>query len=62
MLELMICLYSWAGLFTVITVARPEESHRSAEWAAALIAGALWPLVVAVRVGMWVRRRGRKSA
>jgi hypothetical protein len=55
----MIELYCWAGLFTAMAVARPEESHRSEEWAAALIAGAVWPLVVAVRVARWaLRRRG----
>ena len=58
MLEL-ICLYSWAGLFTAMAVARPEESHRSAEWAAALLAGALWPLGVAVRLTRWIRRQRR---
>jgi hypothetical protein len=60
MLEL-ICLYSWAGLFTAMAVARPEQANHWEEWAAALLAGALWPLVVAVRLVRWVRRRRRAS-
>ena len=57
----MLELYCWAGAFTAMSVVRPHECREPGEWAAALIAGALWPLVVAVRVGMWVRRRGRGS-
>jgi len=58
----MLEIYAWAGAFTAMSVVRPHECREPGEWLAALLAGALWPLVVAVRVGMWVRRRGRKSA
>ena len=57
----MIELYCWASAFTAMAVVRPREARRWKEWTAALIAGAVWPLVVAVRLTRWVRRRRRAA-
>jgi hypothetical protein len=57
----MIEIYCWAAAFTAMAVVRPHECREPAEWTAALIAGALWPLVVAVRLTRWVRRRRRAA-
>jgi hypothetical protein len=57
----MLEIYAWAGVFTAMSVVRPHECREPAEWAAALIAGALWPLVVAVRLTRWLRRRRRAA-
>jgi len=58
----MIEIYCWAGAFTAMAVVRPHECREPAEWIAALVAGAVWPLVVAVRISMWIQRRGSRSA
>ncbi len=57
----MLEIYAWAGAFTAMAVVRPRYARRWKEWAAALIAGAVWPLVVAVRLTRWVRRRRRAA-
>jgi hypothetical protein len=57
----MLEIYAWAGVFTAMSVVRPHECREPAEWAAALIAGALWPLVVAVRLTRWVQRNRRAA-
>jgi hypothetical protein len=55
----MLEIYAWAGVFTAMSVVRPHECREPGEWLAALIAGAAWPLVVAVRLTRWVQRNRR---
>ena len=55
----MLELYCWAAAFTAMAVVRPRQARLWEEWTAALIAGAIWPLVVAVRLTRWARRRRR---
>jgi len=49
-------LYVWVAGVTAIAVARPEEADPWSEWLAAIFAGALWPLLVAVRLTRWLLR------
>jgi hypothetical protein len=56
----MIEIYCWAAAFTAAAVVRPHECGWK-EWTAALIAGAVWPLVVAVRLTRWVQRNRRAA-
>jgi hypothetical protein len=57
----MLELYCWAAAFAAMAVVRPREARRWEEWTAALIAGALWPLLVAVRLTRWVQRNRRAA-
>jgi hypothetical protein len=49
-------LYVWTAVVTAIAVARPDEPDPWQEWIAAILAGALWPLLVAVRLTRWLQR------
>lgn len=53
----MLELYFWAAAFTAMAVVRPNQSGRVTEWLAACIAGLIWPLVVVVRLSLYIRRR-----
>ena len=57
----MLELYCWAAAFTAMAVVRPRQARRWEEWTAALIAGAIWPMVAAVRVTRWARRHRRAA-
>ena len=58
---LIIELYIWAMVITTVACARPREAHDIAEWACALLAGAIWPVTAAVRIHRAVRRGVRRG-
>ena len=53
---LVVEIYVWAMVITTIACVRPREAHDIAEWACASIAGAIWPVTVAIRVTRAMRR------
>ena len=53
---LLIELYVWAMVITTIAWVRPREAGDIAEWAAASLAGAIWPVTVAIRITRAMRR------
>ena len=54
-------IYVWAMVITTIACVRPSEAHDIAEWACASLAGAIWPVTVAVRLHRAVRRGVRRG-
>jgi hypothetical protein len=53
---LLIELYVWAMVITTIACVRPREAGEITEWAAASLAGAIWPVTVAIRIARAMRR------
>ena len=53
---LVVELYVWAMIVATIACVRPCEAHDIAEWACASIAGAIWPVTVAIRIARAMRR------
>ena len=58
---MLIELYVWAMVITTIACVRPREVHDIAEWACASLAGAIWPVTVAIRVRRAVRRQRQRG-
>ena len=58
---MLIELYIWGMLLTTMACVRPREAHDIAEWACASLAGAIWPVTVAVRIYRAVRRGVRRG-
>jgi hypothetical protein len=48
--------YVWAMIITTIACVRPREAHDIAEWSCASLAGAIWPLTIAIRIYRAMRR------
>lgn len=57
----MIEIYVWAAIAATIAFVRVSHCRELEEWAAASIAGAIWPLVVTIRTVRWVRREVRRG-
>lgn len=53
---LLIELYVWAMVITTIACVRPREAGDIAEWAAASLAGAIWPVTAAIRITRAMQR------
>lgn len=54
-------IYVWAMVVTTVACVRPREAGDLAEWACASLAGAIWPVTLAVRLYRAVRRGVRRG-
>lgn len=54
-------IYVWAMVITTVACVRPREAGDLAEWACASLAGAIWPVTVAVRLYRAVRRERQRG-
>ena len=57
----MLEIYVWAAIAATIAFVRVDHCQELEEWAAASVAGAIWPVVVTVRTVRWVRREVRRG-
>jgi len=54
-------LYVWAMVITTIACVRIAHINELEEWACASLAGAIWPVTIAVRLRRAVRREVRRG-
>ena len=57
----LIEIYVWAMVITTVACVRMDHINELAEWACASLAGAIWPVTVAVRIYHAVRRGVRRG-
>jgi len=57
----LIEIYLWAMVITTVACVRIAHINELAEWACASLAGAIWPVTVAVRIHRAVRRRVQRG-
>lgn len=57
----MLEIYVWAAIAATIAFVRVNHCRELDEWAAASLAGAIWPVVVIVRIVRWVQREVRRG-
>jgi len=58
---LIIELYVWAMVITTIACVRIGHINELEEWACASLAGSIWPVTIAVRLYLAMRRRVRRG-
>ena len=57
----LIEIYVWAMVITTIACVRTAHINELEEWACASLAGAIWPVTIAIRVYRAVRRQRQRD-